>query len=83
MKLCAWDGKGRRQIGSDTLERQMGNQLGLGRLDQWKEANSEMIINKDSSSPRQEENHEPGGKWAIYEQVWKRLHSPAGHTKIG
>jgi hypothetical protein len=50
-----WDGGGVvRCGGSGTLERKMDNQFGLGRLDQWAEARSKMIINKDSSSPRQE-----------------------------
>lgn len=42
---------------SGTLERQMDDQLGLGRLDQKAEANRVMITNKESSQ-RAEESHE-------------------------
>lgn len=44
--LCVWErnGEGRGQIASGTLERQMGNHLGLGSLAQGAEASSDLII---------------------------------------
>lgn len=37
--VCAWERNGERkgQIASGTMERLRGNQLGLGRLEQWAE----------------------------------------------